>query len=150
MEVATESPRVVTPGAELSLHYTLSTEDEIFDTTEGLEPLQIRLGTGRLNAVVESCLLGLREGEEFYRVLDPSITFGERNSELRMTLDRAGLPERVKNLQVGDSFEGPGPDRKVHIFRVIRANELSFTVDGNHPLAGIPLIFEGRVLKIIS
>lgn len=139
---------MVTAQSEILLAYTLSTEDEILETTEGREPLQLKLGTGRMHPAIESCLMGLRIGEEFNRVIHHSLAFGERNHDLRISMKREGLPPSAKNLQMGDAFEGPGPDRKMHLFRVIRADEESFTIDGNHPLAGIDLHFEGRVVGI--
>lgn len=140
--------RVIAPGSRVRIEYDLSTEDEIYETTEATGPLEFELGQGRLHPAIERCLVGLRAGDPFDRLIDHSLAFGERNPDLRITLKRENLPERVRNLQLGDSFEGPGPDRKMHLFRVIRADDESYTIDGNHPLAGIDLHFQGRVLHV--
>ena len=139
---------IVTPQSEILLEYVLSTEDEILETTEGVGPLRLALGTGRLHPAIEACLVGLKQGDSFERMIHHTLAFGERNPDLRISLKREGLPKAAQTIKEGDMFEAPGPDRKSHLFRVIWADQDSFMIDGNHALAGIDLHFEGKIIDL--
>jgi FKBP-type peptidyl-prolyl cis-trans isomerase SlyD len=135
-------------GHQYLLDYTLSSEDEVVDTTVGLSPLWVRMGSGQLHPVIEQRIAQLNEGESFDFYLDPSVGFGVRDPQLRVKIQKKKLPEALRNLKTGDTFEAPGPDRKPKLFRVLEVGEYVIVVDGNHPLAGKSLHVEGRVLKI--
>ena len=53
------------------------------------------------------------------------------------------------NIEVGMSFERVGEDgEEDQIYRVTDIAEGKVVVDGNHPLAGIALVFEGTVAEV--
>jgi FKBP-type peptidyl-prolyl cis-trans isomerase SlyD len=145
MSVATAG---ITRSSKILLNYSLSSEDELFDTTEAVGPLEVTLGQGKLHPGIESLLEGRLEGESFECDLDPSLAFGEPKEELRFSIARSKLPVHLKELSLGSLFEGLGPDRKKHLFRVIEATDKRLSFDGNHPLAGKTLHLEAKILKV--
>ena len=137
-------------GMRVRLEYELSTEDLILETTEARGPVEVTLGQGGLSPVIAKAVLGFNVGERFELVLDPSLAFGDPDPSFRFTISRSKLPAHCAQMQVGAEFEGPGPDRRFRTFRVVGADELRITIDGNHPLAGETLYLKGRVLEVFE
>ena len=137
-------------GSELVIEYELSTESELVDATLPQKPLRVTLGAQGLHPVIEKYFVGREAGEEFEVHLDPTVAFGEPNPDLKFQISRKKLPEKVRGLESGASFEGPGPDRKIRVFRVVEADEKKIVVDGNHPLAGATLKLKARILEVIA
>ncbi len=140
--------RRVVADSEIFLEYTLSTEHEVLESTEGSDPFRLKLGSGILFPAVESALLGLAEGESVEKILDSSICFGAPDPKLKISLAKNKLPEKIWALELGASFEAPGPDKKPKRFRVISKTDDQLTIDGNHPLAGVALEIKAKILKI--
>ena len=66
---------------------------------------------------------------------------------------RFGPPEvtKVGSQGTGSHFvilSTIGPDGKELIVRVIDADDQTVTIDGNHPLAGLELVFDLRILDV--
>jgi FKBP-type peptidyl-prolyl cis-trans isomerase 2 len=140
----------VQASSTIRLEFELSTEDEILDTTEGRAPLQLKLGSGQLHPAIESLLIGLPVGASFEKRLDPSLAFGEVDPQLKIEMSRRKLPAHLQTLDVGATFEAPGPDGKLKLFRILSRQGELLTIDANHPLAGLELEFRGRVVEIVS
>jgi FKBP-type peptidyl-prolyl cis-trans isomerase 2 len=145
-----EQMKKIKESSQIRLHYTLSTEDTLIDTTESREPLQLTLGQGELHPALESLLLGLSEGDTLERWLDANIAFGEYDPQLKIQIAQKKLPENLKGIQTGVSFETLGPDKKKRLFRVIESNDAFVVIDGNHPLAGEALLFEAQIVEVLS
>ena len=98
-------------------------------------------------------LLGLAEGTHTSFELAPGEAFGERNPQLlqrvkRGLLDELGDPDQ--HYDVGDVVQFPTPDGQASYAGVVRevAGD-SLLFDFNHPLAGVPLVFEVRVIGVL-
>jgi FKBP-type peptidyl-prolyl cis-trans isomerase SlyD len=141
-------PDTIFAGARVRLDYEITSEDLLIDTTATTGPLELVVGSGRLHPVIESRLIGLAEGESFEIVLDPEVGFGAYDNNLRIQVAKRKLPEKVAELPMGATFETFGPDNKKRLFRVLRSDETTFVMDGNHPLAGRTLYLEGRVVSV--
>ena len=73
--------------------------------------------------------------------MQPDDAFGEYDAELIQVESRKGFP---KELQVGMQFEGVpdgGEDDDILIYRVTEIADDKVVLDGNHPLAGMALVF---------
>jgi FKBP-type peptidyl-prolyl cis-trans isomerase SlyD len=138
----------IEPQRRVTIEYVLSTEDEILESTEKTGSLTFTVGDGSLHPAIESALLGLRTDEAFSRHIDASLAFGAFDDQLRFRLSRRRLPPALVAATVGVAFEAPGPDGKLRLFRIVEASEESVLIDGNHPLAGETLHFEGKVLRV--
>jgi FKBP-type peptidyl-prolyl cis-trans isomerase SlyD len=135
-------------GSRVRLDYEISSEDLLIDSTAPSGPLELIIGSGRLHPVIESRLIGLESGARFEIVLDPEVGFGAYDNNLRIQVAKRKLPEKVRDLPQGGSFESFGPDNKKRLFRILRSDETTLVMDGNHPLAGRTLYLEGQVLEV--
>ena len=54
----------------------------------------------------------------------------------------------VRTMKVGGQLQGPGPDGQPQMFRVVKIKGPEVHLDGNHPLAGQALRFQGTVLEV--
>lgn len=135
-------------GSRVWLHYTLSTDDLLVDSTDGRPALEIVIGQGMIHPALEAQLIGLENGASIERVLDANIGFGEYDPKLKIQISRKKLPARFQNLSLGMQFETLDPDKKLRLFRVIEAPENFIVIDGNHPLAGQALHLKAQIERL--
>jgi len=112
------------------------------------EPLEYLHGAyGHIFTTVEEALEGKTIGDNFRVVLTCEQAFGKYDPELVITEALSELPE---GLSVGMEIDGfmDEDSEDVTIYMVSEINGDQATLDGNHPLAGMDLVFEGTVLKI--
>jgi FKBP-type peptidyl-prolyl cis-trans isomerase SlyD len=138
----------VAPASRVWLHYTLSTDDLLVDSTEGRPALEIVVGQGMIHPAIEAQLLGLEAGQSIERVLDATVGFGEYDPKLKIQIARKKLPERFQDIGLGMQFETLDPDKKLRLFRVIEATSAFIVIDGNHPLAGQTLHLHAQVERL--
>ena len=136
----------VEEGKTLKVHYTGKFEnDEVFDTSEGREPLEFTVGQGQLIPGFENGLIGMEEGEKKVVEIEPTDGYGEFREDLKQEVNTEQLPEGVK---IGDMLQAPTPEGTVNV-TVTEINGEKATVDANHPLAGRKLIFELEVVEVL-
>ncbi|HVJ65367.1 MAG TPA: hypothetical protein VM901_08940, partial [Bdellovibrionota bacterium] len=126
------------------------TEDTVLESVLGSQNFWLPMGQGRLHPALEKLLLGLRAGDSFEHWLDPSLTFGARNEDLRFQIHQNKISRLLPDWKIGMSFEAPGPDGKPKLFRILSSDGTRVEVDGNHPFAGVDLLFRGRVIAVES
>jgi FKBP-type peptidyl-prolyl cis-trans isomerase SlyD len=103
-------------------------------------------GYGDVFEPIERALEGQVAGFETSLYLEPEQTFGDYDPELVRLAPRESLPEK---LEEGMGFEGvPGeaPDGRIWIVTDIAGNQV--VLDGNHPLAGMALRFELKIIEV--
>ena len=102
---------------------------------------------GQLFNGVEEAVEGKKIGDTFKVALSSQQTFGEYDPELLVTENTSELPA---DLHVGMEIDGymEDDDEDVIIYTVKEINGKKAILDGNHPLAGMDLVFEGTVLDI--
>lgn len=104
-------------------------------------------GYGQLFNGIEEALEGKNVGDTFKVALSSDQTFGAYDPELLVMEDISELPA---DLHVGMEIDGYMEDdeENVIIYTVKEINGKKAIMDGNHPLAGMDLVFEGTVLDI--
>ena len=122
-------------------------EGEVVDG--GDEPLvYLHGGFGGIFPAIEAALEGKNVGDAVSVELEPDDAFGEYESELVLEEPRASFPAE---LEVGMQVEGSSPDEdddEPMIYRVTEIEDGVVTLDGNHPLAGISLVFAATVTEV--
>jgi len=97
---------------------------------------------------IEEALQGKQAGDSVKVKLQPDEAFGEYDADLVQIEPRASFPDP---LQIGMQFEGapPGSDEdEFVIYRVTEIVDDKVMLDGNHPLAGLALVFSCTVSDV--
>ena len=94
---------------------------------------------------VEAALDGQDVGFETTLELSAADAFGEFDAALVRTIPKSEFPPGVK---VGGQLQGQGSDGQQQVFRVVKIKGPEVHLDGNHPLAGQALRFQGKVTDV--
>lgn len=132
----------------VTLDYSVADPDgELVDA--GKEPLvYLHGGYDDIFPMIEEALQGKNIGESIVVKMQPDDAFGEYDAELIQIESRKGFP---KELEVGMQFEGVpdgGEDDDILIYRVTEIADDKVVLDGNHPLAGMALVFTCTVTAV--
>jgi FKBP-type peptidyl-prolyl cis-trans isomerase SlyD len=96
--------------------------------------------------LVEEALQGRQPGEKIEVRLEPEDAFGEYDADLVRLAERAQFPEE---LQVGMQFEQESESGdEQFIYTVTDVAQDKVVLDGNHPLAGMALLFACTVVGV--
>lgn len=113
----------------------------------GEQPLAyLHGGYSGIFPLIEAALEGKRAGDQVELKLQPADAFGEYDADLIRIEPRNAFPEEI---EVGMRFEGvtaEGEDDMLYIVTDIVDDRV--IVDGNHPLAGIAMIFSCTVADV--
>lgn len=96
--------------------------------------------------LVEQALQGREPGEKAEVRLEPEDAFGDYDAELVRLAERAQFPAE---LEVGMQFEQESDSGdETLIYTVTDVAEDKVVLDGNHPLAGMALLFACTVVSV--
>lgn len=140
--------RQVVKNTVVTLDYNVTDPDgELVDA--GQEPLvYLHGGYDDIFPLIEEAVHEKRIGESVVVKMQPNDAFGEYDAELIQVEPRKGFP---KELEVGMQFEGVpdgGDDDDILIYRVTEIADDKVVLDGNHPLAGMALVFTCTVTGV--
>ena len=135
-------------GNYVQVHYegTLA-NGQMFDSSRGGQPLEIRVGDGQLIAGFEEALIGMKPEETKKFTLTPDKAYGQRDETLERTFERAQMPQGM-DPKVGDTLALHTAQGHQVPVKVKAADEQKVVVDLNHPLAGETLTFDIEVMGI--
>lgn len=138
---------VVAPGKKVALDYTLSVDHKEFETSKGKEPLVFVYKVDALVPGLEAALNGMHVGEEKVVDVQPKDGYGEIDPKAFKEFPKTSLPKNIKP-RAGMALQAQAPDGESFpaVIREIKADTV--VLDFNHPLAGKPLKFRIKVLKI--
>ncbi|NMG35164.1 peptidylprolyl isomerase [Azoarcus sp. TTM-91] len=136
----------IVKNSVVTLNYTVRDPDgNMID--DGQHPLiYLHGGYDGIFPKVEEALHGRKTGDKLQLKLQPEDAFGDYDEELVLVEDAKLFPE---NIEVGMSFERVTDDGEEEIlYRVTDIAEGKVVVDGNHPLAGVALVFDITVAEV--
>jgi peptidylprolyl isomerase len=138
-----------TQGSTVKVHYTgtLKEDGSQFDSSQGRDPLQFKLGEGMVIAGFEKAVIGKSVGDTVTVEIPPAEGYGEPNDQLVFQVRREQLPPHVE-LEEGVMLEIRTEDDTPAYVRVTALDEELVTLDGNHPLAGQTLVFDIEVVEV--
>ena len=132
-------------GKKVKVHYTgKNVEGEVFDTSEGREPLSFTVGEGMMIKGFEDGLMGMETGEKKTIEIEPSEAYGETREDLFTEVDKTQLPEGTTEGQTLQAMTEQGPINVT----VKEYKEGVAVLDMNHPLAGKKLVFDLEVVEV--
>ena len=135
-------------GDTVKVHYKGTLENgEVFDSSEGRDPLQFTMGAGQLIPGFEKAVMGLKVGDSTKAEIPSAEAYGEHNPQMEITIEKSQLPADLEpavgmQLQLNQENGQPVPCQITNI------EGENITIDANHPLAGKDLIFNIEVVEI--
>ena len=137
-------------GLFVSVDYKGSLQNgEVFDTSQGRQPLEIQLGAGQLIIGFEKELLGMAVNDKKVFTLQPEDAYGHKDEKLTQSFARSDVPPEM-NPKVGMTVGLHTPEGQQVPARITHVDDEKVTLDLNHPLAGESLTFEIEVKGISS
>jgi len=134
----------------VTLKYTVTDPDgNVID--DGKNPLvYLHGGYDGIFAPIEEALHGKDVGEHLEIKLQPEDAFGDYDESLLKVEPLSMFPE---NIEVGMQFERgvegeDGEDGEDELFTITDIADGKVVVDGNHPLAGVALLFDCTVTDV--
>jgi FKBP-type peptidyl-prolyl cis-trans isomerase SlyD len=130
----------------VTLNYTVrDTDGKVVD--DGAQPLvYLHGGYDGIFPLLEEQLHGKKLGDKLQIKPQPDDAFGDLDEELIMIEEASLFPD---NIEVGMAFERVGEDGEEDmIFRITDIADGKVVVDGNHPLAGMALLFDVTVADV--
>lgn len=167
---------MIEKNIKVTLAYTLKDlAGKVLDQAPHNNPLCYIHGYGRLLPGLENNLEGRKEGEHFFVKLGPDEAYGPYDPELLMWVDKEELVH-LGELRVGleiemfskmvdldpdefspfddlpededESEDEEDEDEEVSPFIVKEIQADRVLLDGNHPLAGVPITLEVSILNV--
>jgi FKBP-type peptidyl-prolyl cis-trans isomerase 2 len=138
----------VSENSTVKVNYTGKLADgQVFDSSEGKEPIEFTLGQGQLIPGFEKGLIDMKLNEKKTISMPKEDAYGEINEALIQEVKKSELPQEMEP-KVGMGLVSKSPDGQEMNLMVIEVKEESIVIDGNHPLAGKDLTFDLEVVEI--
>ncbi len=144
----TETNPTVQDGLVVSLEYTLRRENgDVIDASQDQDPLEFLQGQGQIVPGLEKALYGMSIDEEKSVVVPPEQGYGQRLDHAFQMLPHDVFPEDMP-LAPGLALH-----LRDNLGRVVQAHVAEVRPDGvlldlNHPLAGMTLHFDVKVVDL--
>ena len=135
----------ITEGLVATLSWRMTdSQGELID--ENLEGDDFYVGGDDLLPRMAEQMMGKGAGDKGDIYLQPEDAFGDYDEELILVEDAKLFPD---NIEIGMSFERVSEDGEEDmIYRITDIADGKVVVDGNHPLAGVALVFDVTVAEV--
>ena len=120
---------------------------DVFDTSEGRQPLEVEIGAGHVLPGFESALMDMCLDETKTFTLSPEDAYGLRDDSRMHEFPASEIPAGMEP-QVGQILMLSTPQGQKIPARVDSIDEDKVIFDLNHPLAGQSLTFDIKVVGI--
>jgi FKBP-type peptidyl-prolyl cis-trans isomerase SlyD len=119
---------------------------EVVDTSEGGQPMMFVEGSHRIIPGIQKAVSGRSVGDMIEVSIPPALAYGEHSPDLVAQMPVSAF-DGVEDIRVGMKFQtNTGGQAKV--VKVIDVKGDQVTVDANHPLAGLTLMFDLEILDV--
>jgi peptidylprolyl isomerase len=141
----------VKKGDTIKVHYkgTLTVDGSLFDSSEGREPLEFKVGEGMVIFGFDNGVLDMKIGDK--KVIDiPHMEgYGPVNEHMIIDFANDQFPEDMGKPEVGMMLHLSDPEGNQLPVTITELKESTFVLDGNHVLAGKDLTFEVELVEIV-
>jgi FKBP-type peptidyl-prolyl cis-trans isomerase 2 len=132
-------------GSSVKMHYTLTVEGAVVDSSQGQEPLAFVMGSGQIISGLEEALEGLEAGAKKQVRVPPEKAYGPRDENAVHKVPKTAF-QMDRELKPGDVVGGQIGDQPFQaVIEAVGAEEI--TLNLNHPLAGKTLDFEVEIVS---
>lgn len=94
---------------------------------------------------IEEALQGKAAGDKVRLALQAEEAFGVRDESLVRVIPKSEFPPGIK---VGGSLQGPNDKGEPQVYTVMKIKGPEVHLDGNHPWAGLDLVFALNVVAV--
>ena len=135
-------------GNTVRIHYTGTLADgSVFDTSVGHDPLEFRIGAGKVIVGFEEAVLGMGVGEAKDVTIPASKAYGAYQDALVIKTPREHVPPDLEP-QVGQRLQMGGAGGELIQVMVTEVTATHVILDANPPLAGKDLTFHIELVHI--
>lgn len=132
----------------VKVHYTGKlTTGEVFDSSEGREPLEFTVGGGQMIKGFDEAVDGMGLNEKKTVTILSAEAYGDHNTELIQEVPKNQLPEEM-SPEVGQKLVATNEQGHETYVNITAITEEAITVDANHDLAGKDLVFDIELVEI--
>jgi peptidylprolyl isomerase len=137
-------------GDTVKVHYSGKLDTGVlFDSSEGSDPLQFKLGSGSLIAGFEEAVEGMNPGESKTVQIPPEKAYGKYREDLVIKIDKKDIPEGIVPAE-GMTLEIGASNGVMVPVQITEIEEDTITIDANHPLSEQTLTFEIKLMEIVG
>jgi FKBP-type peptidyl-prolyl cis-trans isomerase 2 len=138
----------VKEGNIVHVEYTGTFDDgEVFDSSEGGEPLVFQVGACQVIEGFEKAVLGKEKGQDIKIRLTPDQAYGEYDKEAVQDVPRAQFP-KDQTPEPGMCLHIQTPDGDELSAWIKEVKDDAITLDFNHPMAGKILNFKMKIVEV--
>jgi len=131
----------------VTIDYTLrDPQGTVIDTSEGNEPMPYLHGASNIIPGLEKQLAGKQAGDSVKAVIEPNDAYGPRNDEAVQDVPRSQFPPNI-DIQQGMQFQANTPQGP-RLVTEIGVTDENVKIDANHPLAGVTLHFDVKIVGV--
>lgn len=127
---------------------------EILEETPGDKLMKFKFGIGELLPMFESNIVGLQANDKFNFKVPAPDAFGpvDPYAIFDIPMDTFDVDGKVdeKMMQVGNQIPMTDNKGNKHVGEIKKILGDIVTMDFNHPLAGVELRFEGKVIEVFE
>ncbi len=132
---------------DIGMEYTLTSEGEVVDSTDGRGPFHYVHGAGQILPGLERQLIGLHVGDAKEVTLAPEDGYGVVDPAAFVEVAKSQLPQDV-TPEIGMVLRGMNPDGQNFRATISEINGDNVTLNLNHPLAGKTLTFKVKITDV--
>lgn len=141
--------QAVKKGDTVKVHYHgRMTNGQTFDSSEGREPLEFKVGAGMVIPGFDNGVLNMQAGEKKTIEIPVGDAYGPRDEKLIIDFPKENMPQDM-NPEEGMQLQLTNQDGQAFPVVVKSVGEKSIQLDANHPLAGEDLIFDIELVAIV-
>lgn len=138
---------MIESGSTVTIHYTLTVDDQEMESSFGGKPLTYKQGDGQLIPGLEQKLEGLDSGDTKEVTVPPGAAYGDRDPDNVIPVPKSSFSS-PENIEVGTFVEGRTGQGQPFRAKVTEEQDEEFVLDLNHPLAGKTLHFKVEVVEV--
>ena len=136
----TETARVI------AFNYTLKNDKgEILDASEPNQPMPFLEGRQQIIPALERVISLMNEGDKRQVTLTAAEGYGDYRADMLMEVPKEELAH-IK-AEVGAHLQLQ-LENQTKVVRITKIGDTHITLDGNHPLAGVPLVFDIEIMLV--
>lgn len=137
----------ITEGSKVKIHYKLTVDGEVADTSEGKDPLEYTHGQNMIIPGLETQLQGLKAGDTKSVIVAPEDGYGVVNPQAIVEVPKDKLPPEVEP-QVGMVLQMQSPEGQPFPGVIQEIKTEVIVINFNHPLAGKELNFQIEIIDV--